>query len=79
MLRKFTFSVLTVLLAGLWSCESLDNAPQLTPDGQQVISKGKDLQEALRRGYATWWGSTLRCRARCGTRCYCGCLRPALG
>ncbi len=57
MLRKFTFSALTVLLAGLWSCESLDNAPQLTPDGQQVISKGKDLQEALRRGYATWWGS----------------------
>ncbi|MEQ8704375.1 MAG: hypothetical protein RIC19_10670 [Phaeodactylibacter sp.] len=55
--RKFTFSILTVLLASFWSCESLDNAPQLTPDGQQVISKGADLQEALRRGYATWWGS----------------------
>lgn len=57
MLRNLTFTTLALLLAGLWSCESLENAPQLTPDGQQVISKGADLQEALRRGYATWWGS----------------------
>lgn len=57
MRRKFTFSWLIVMLALLWSCESLDNGPQLTPNGQQVISKGADLQEVLRRGYATWWGS----------------------
>lgn len=26
-------------------------------DGQQVISKGKDLQEVLCCGYVIWWGS----------------------
>lgn len=53
MQRILTFLVLLALFA----CESINNAPQLTPDGQQVISKGADLQETLRRGYATWWGS----------------------
>ena len=52
---SFTLSI-TVALC-LWSCESLDDTPQLTPDGNQVISKGTDHQETLRRGYATWWSS----------------------
>lgn len=54
--KNIIFTALFALL-GLLACEPIELDNDFVPGSGQIINKGADLQEALHRGYATWWSS----------------------
>ena len=49
-----------LILGLLLSCESLELDNNFNPGSQQVISTGDDLQDALQKGYLSWWSALHR-------------------
>ncbi|MEL6721288.1 MAG: hypothetical protein AAFP82_21485, partial [Bacteroidota bacterium] len=52
-MRKLYFLLVVVLLFN--ACKEIDSINDITPDQENVISTGADLQKTLQQSYETWW------------------------